>query len=244
MPDKLPPVILIADSDEIKCKTTANSIERYWFRVVRCYNVDSAYRSLAVNYTNMIILSSKIIEGNAKDFIGNLTGANRYPDIPVIIIADKEEIESFDSVKSDSIEILARPFDITQLMLSIKSLLRKSNPVFQDKILQHRNIKIDLATYQVYSSNRRIKVGPTEFKILELMMREPYTIFSGTQIIDYVWGADVKVDSRTVDVHINRLRSMLHYEDSDEPVIKTIRSSGYCLIVSKDTKNNNAGTET
>jgi two-component system phosphate regulon response regulator PhoB len=128
-------------------------------------------------------------------------------------------------------------------MLLIKSLLRKSKPIFQDKILQHRNIKIDLATYQVYCSNRRVKVGPTEFKILQLMMQEPYTIFNRNQIIDYVWGADNAVDSRTVDVHINRLRSMLHYDNSDEPVIKTIRSSGYCLLISKDDINNNAAPQ-
>ena len=244
MPDKLPPVILITDPDEVKCKTIANSIERYWFRVVRCYNQDTALRSLAVNYVNMLIISSKSIQGDAKEFITNLTAANKYEDIPVIIISDAEEVDNFAKVKSESLEVLVRPFDVTQLMLLIKSLLRKSNPIFQDKILQHRNIKIDLATYQVYCSNRKIKVGPTEFKILELMMREPYTVFSREQIIDYVWGADVNVDTRTVDVHINRLRSMLHYDDSDEPVIKTIRSSGYCLVIAKDNKkNNNAGTQ-
>jgi len=243
MPDKLPPVVLIADPDEVKCKIISNSIERYWFRVIRCHTVDSASRSLVVNNANMLILSSKITNGDMKEFISNLTSINKYSNIPVIIIADKEEESLFQNIKNDYIDVLVRPFDVSQLMLLIKSLLRKSKPIFQDKILQHRNIKIDLATYQVYCSNRRVKVGPTEFKILQLMMQEPYTIFNRNQIIDYVWGADIAVDSRTVDVHINRLRSMLHYDNSDEPVIKTIRSSGYCLLISKDDINNNAAPQ-
>jgi two-component system phosphate regulon response regulator PhoB len=231
MPDKLSPVVLVIEPDVVKSKVICNAIERYWFSVVRCPNYEHAERALAVNHVNMVIISTDLGGIHFKDVISKLRALEAYAELPVIIVVEGHEINQLDIAEDDLTEFLQRPFDVTQLMILIKTLLRKSKPVFQDKILQHRNIKMDLATFQVYCDKRRVRVGPTEFKILQLLLQSPKKVFARSQIIDYVWGTDANVDHRTIDVHINRLRTMLHYDDSDEPVIKTVRSAGYCITL-------------
>ena len=233
MIDKLPPIVLVIEQDETKSKSICNSIERYWFNVVRCTKLEHAQRALMVNNVNVILLQGEDPEINVAKFITATRLQDELKDLPILIMTDSEKKDQMvkDFASHELVEFLPSPFDASELMVAIKTLLRKSNPVFQDKILQHRNIKMDLSTYQVYCGKRSVRVGPTEFKILQLLMQSPQKIFSRQSIIDYVWGTDAKVDPRTVDVHINRLRSMLHYEEVNETVIKTVRSAGYCLVL-------------
>ena len=141
----------------------------------------------------------------------------------------KEFVENYKLTDTTLVEVVYRPFTPNQLMTAIKSLLRKSQPIFQDKIIKHKDVSMDLATYKVYRSNKVIHLGPTEFKILQLFIQAPRTIFSRQQIIDYVWGVDKIIELRTVDVHVNRLRSLMKLEKNEIPFIKTVRASGYCL---------------
>lgn len=233
MIDKLPPVVLVIEPDESKSKSICNSIERYWFNVVRCNKRDHVQRALMVNNINVILLEGEDPNVNVEKFIQEIRMQEEFKELPILVMVSNEKKDQMtkDFAHHELVEFLLSPFDASELMLAIKSLLRKSNPKFQDKILQHRNIKMDLSTYQVYCGKRSVRVGPTEFKILQLLMQSPQKIFSRQSIIDYVWGTDADVDPRTVDVHINRLRSMLHYEELNETVIKTVRSAGYCLVL-------------
>jgi two-component system phosphate regulon response regulator PhoB len=113
-------------------------------------------------------------------------------------------------------------------MITVKSLLRKSNPVFQNKFVKNKNITMDLATYKVFHGQKQVHFGPTEFKMLQLFITNPDNIYSRRQIIDYVWGVDKDISFRTVDVHINRIRKMMNLNDGNQ-VIRTIRGAGYCL---------------
>jgi two-component system phosphate regulon response regulator PhoB len=88
---------------------------------------------------------------------------------------------------------------------------------------------MDLATYKVQRAGKKIHLGPTEFKIMQMLIQSPKTILSRQRIIDYVWGGDQAIEPRTVDVHVNRLRSLVKINDEELPFIKTVRASGYCL---------------
>lgn len=114
-------------------------------------------------------------------------------------------------------------------MTTIRTLLRKSRPVFQDKIIKYNDIRMDLSTYRVYRNNKQVHLGPTEFKILQLLVQKPKSIYSRRQIIDYVWGTEKDIAHRTIDVHVNRIRTLMKLEKDQYQLIKTIRSAGYCL---------------
>jgi two-component system phosphate regulon response regulator PhoB len=113
-------------------------------------------------------------------------------------------------------------------MISIRSLLRRSNLILQDKVIKYKEVSMDLTTYKVTNNGRIIRLGPTEFKILQLFIKAPKVIFSRQDIVNKVWGRDTAIDLRTIDVHINRIRTSLKNKES-EVFIKTVRTTGYCL---------------
>ena len=113
--------------------------------------------------------------------------------------------------------------------MCIKSLLRKSKPVFQDKVIRYKDLTMDLATYKVHRGDKRIHLGPTEFKIMQMLIQAPKVILSRQEIIDCVWGSNQQIEPRTVDVHVNRLRSLVKIRENELPFIKTVRAAGYCL---------------
>ncbi len=230
MTDKLPPKILVVEADDILRTSLCNTIERYWFNVIRAFDQDSAIRFADVNKPNVTIISAKTPGVEITDFVKKIRKVDQCDNIPVIIITEGNIPEkSYANAKDDLIEYIQRPYTPNEIMTQIKNLLRRSNPVFQDKVIRYKEVSMDLATYKVTIGPKQVHLGPTEFKILQLLVQSPKTIFSRQQILDYVWGVDQKVEARTVDVHVNRLRGLMKQGKHDIPFIKTIRSAGYCL---------------
>lgn len=230
MSDKLPPKILILEADEIARTTLSNSIERYWFTVLRAGNIETAVRISSVNRPNVVIISSRS-EGFATDEAAfQIRQVKGCADIPIIfIMQDTETPLDYKPLDNSLIECVPRPYTPNEVLIAVKALLRRSKPIFQDKVIKYKDVSMDLATFKVMRGTKRIHLGPTEFKILELLIQSPKVIFSRSQIIDYVWGADQNIEARTVDVHVNRLRSLVKLHADEVPFIKTVRSAGYCL---------------
>lgn len=228
--DKLPPKIFVIESDEVENTALCNAIERYWFEVIRAKTTESALRIAELYVPHVAIISSKIYGKAAIELGANLQKIPGLQGLPLIFLIDQQEDSNdYNPYNNPCIEILHRPFTPNELMTAIKALLRKSSPVFQDKVLTYSDIKIDLATFKVRRGIKQIHLGPTEFKILQLFIQKPKNIYSRRQIIDYVWGADKEIAQRTIDVHINRLRTLMKLDTDRYPIIKTIRSAGYCL---------------
>lgn len=230
MSDKLPPKILILESDEIARTTLSNSIERYWFTVLRAATIESAVRIASVNRPNVIIISARNDSFATDEAAFQIRQIKGCADLPMIfIMKDSETPLDYKILDNDLIECVARPYTPNEVLIAVKALLRRSKPVFQDKVIKYKDVSMDLATFKVVRGVKRIHLGPTEFKILELLIQSPKVIFSRDQIIDYVWGADQNIEARTVDVHVNRLRSLVKLHADEVPFIKTVRSAGYCL---------------
>ncbi len=230
MTDKLPPKVFVIEKDDLLRTSLSNAIERYWFNVLRSPDIESAIRLMRVNQPNLVILSTKHMDKNPVVVVNEIRDLEHCSEMPVVIILeDTESAEAFKPIDNGNIAVVYRPYTPNEIMTSIKTLLRKSKPVFQDKIIRYKDLSMDLATFKVYRSNQHIHLGPTEFKILQLLVQSPKTIFSRQQIVDYVWGTHQPVESRTVDVHVNRLRSLIKTSPNEIPFIKTVRSSGYCL---------------
>lgn len=230
MSDKLPPKILILESDELARTSLCNTIERYWFTVLRAEGIDSATRIASVNQPNVVVVSSRNNDVSLTEAVCAIRSAKACSNVPVVLImAEGATPDSYKNLDNGLLECVARPFTPSEVLLAIKSLLRRSKPVFQDKVIKYKDLSMDLSTYKVMRGDKRIHLGPTEFKILQMLVQSPKVIFSRQQIIDYVWGAGMAIEPRTVDVHVNRLRSLVKLHKDEIPFIKTVRSAGYCL---------------
>ena len=229
MSDKLPPKILVIEHDDQSNAILCNTIERYWFDVTRARNAETALRLAYVNKPNAAIISSRLQDVSAIEMAARLKKVEGLQKIPIIFLVNQDEPAQHYSTNDDnSNKVLFRPFTPNELMINIKSLLRRSNPVFQNKFIKHKNITMDLATYKVFHGQKQVHFGPTEFKLLQLFMTNPDSTYSRRQIVDYVWGVDKDISFRTVDVHINRIRKMMDLNDGNQ-VIRTIRAAGYRL---------------
>jgi two-component system phosphate regulon response regulator PhoB len=230
MSEKLPPKILVIDTDEILRASVCSIIERYWFMVCRASDEQMAIQTFISEKPNIVIISSRLHGITALEMSNKLRNLS-YNKIAIIFLIDpNENIAVYQKRDMEFNEYLVRPYNSSELMLTIKRLLRRSQPIYQDRMVQYKDIILDLMTFQVFRLKTRLTVGPIEFKILSLFFQSPQTIFSRKQIIDYVWGVSENVEERTVDVHINRLRKIItNTGDSTQGFIKTVRSAGYCL---------------
>jgi len=150
--------------------------------------------------------------------------------LPVILIDTDSKV--LDQLKGDAAafdDYLIKPFAQNDLVSKVKSVLNKVRPTLVSKTLEYKDLKMDLASYKVSRHGREIHIGPTEFKILQCLIESPKKIFSRESLMQYVWGHTSNVEVRTIDVHINRLRTALKSSLDNAPFIKTVRSMGYCL---------------
>ena len=230
MSDKLPPKILVVEYDDQLNSTLCNTIERYWFNVIRARSAETALRLAYVNRPNAAIISSTLQDISAIEMAVRLKKVEGLQQIPIIFLINQaESVQNYNITNNDNFnKILFRPFTPNELMVTVKSLLRRSNPVFQSRFIKHKNITMDLSTYKVYHGQKQVHFGPTEFKMLQLFITNPNNTYSRRQIVDYVWGVEKEISFRTVDVHINRIRKMMDLNDGNQ-VIRTIRAAGYSL---------------
>ena len=122
-----------------------------------------------------------------------------------------------------------RPFSFNELMARIKAVIRRSNPNTVSDNLKYDDLFLDRIEKRVFRDNQEIKLGPTEFRLLEFFLTNPKRVYSRDQILEHVWPNNINVESRTIDVHIRRLRKSINFKNKKE-LIRTVRSSGYSLI--------------
>src|SRR5690606_24356188 len=125
-------------------------------------------------------------------------------------------------------DYVVKPFSVPELVARINALLRRANPQLVTSVLAAGDLELDRTTHRVRRAGRDLHLGPTEYRLLEYLMRTPGRVFSRSQLLDGVWGNDVYVDERTVDVHIGRLRKAINRGRSPDP-IRTVRGAGYAF---------------
>ncbi|MDN3031148.1 MAG: winged helix-turn-helix domain-containing protein [Candidatus Tisiphia sp.] len=227
--DKLPPRILVIESTKSVNASLSNVMERAWFNLIKTNTVEKAIVLSAINPPDIIIIDSIVQDKLATEIASKIREIDDLARVPIIFLLHPgESLSGYALEDSNFVACLIKPFTSDQLMLLIRSLLRRSNLILQDKVIKYKEVSMDLTTYKVTNNGRVIRLGPTEFKILQLFIKSPKVIFSRQDIVNKVWGKDAVIDLRTIDVHINRIRASLNNKDS-EVFIKTVRSTGYCL---------------
>jgi two-component system phosphate regulon response regulator PhoB len=149
--------------------------------------------------------------------------------LPVIMLTARgEESERVRGLSTGADDYVVKPFSTPELMARVKAMLRRVRPNSISSMLKCGDLELDRETYRVHRRSREIRLGPTEFKLLEFFMSSPGRVFSRAQLLDGVWGHDIYVDERTVDVHVGRLRKALNISNMPD-VIRTVRGAGYSM---------------
>jgi two-component system phosphate regulon response regulator PhoB len=155
---------------------------------------------------------------------------NKFKTLPIIMLTAKgEEEDKIKGLESGVDDYLTKPFSYKELLARIKAVLRRSNPEIVSDSLEFEDLSLDRVEKRVFRDNLEIKLGPTEFRLLEFFLMNPKRVYSRDQILENVWPNNINVESRTIDVHIRRLRQSINIDNKKE-FIRTVRASGYSLI--------------
>lgn len=150
-------------------------------------------------------------------------------DTPVIMLTARgEEEDRIRGLDTGADDYLTKPFSVPELTARVRALLRRSRPTIAAEVATFGDLSLDRETRRVRRGNREVHLGPTEFRLLDCLMQRPGRVFSREQLLDLVWGRDVYVEARTVDVHVGRLRKALNRRTERDP-IRTVRAAGYAL---------------
>ena len=145
-----------------------------------------------------------------------------------MLTAKSEEEDKVRGFESGVDDYVTKPFSYKEILLRVKSLLKRAKPSLVEDVSMFQDLKVDRITRRIYRADKEIKVGPTEFRLLDFLIKSPQRVYSREQLLNNIWGNEINVEARTVDVHIRRLRKAINIEGLPE-LIRTVRSSGYSL---------------
>jgi len=216
--------VLLALNDVSTLAVISYHLERYGFIVNSCRDTDLLIESVHKVEPNLIVLDEDLT-GDIKtsDLCESLKNKSRTKDINIILVSNaSEDTNKFYDDK------ISKPFAPSLLVSKIK-VFANNQMVETQKILSYHDIEMNVNAFKVSRLGNEIHLGPTEFKILQCLTELPGKVLSREHIMNYVWGYDAQVEQRTIDVHINRLRSALKNTGDEVPLIRTIRAAGYSL---------------
>ena len=148
---------------------------------------------------------------------------------PVIVMTARSAVsDRVDALDTGADDYIIKPYSVAELMARLRAHLRRVRPAQAGEVLEWQDIRLDPETHRVTRAGAGLKLGPTEFRLLSCLMERPGRVFSREQLLDRVWGRDIYVDSRTVDVHVGRLRKALMATGGEDP-LRTVRGAGYSL---------------
>ncbi len=221
--------VLLALSDAPILTVISYHLERYGFIVNSCRTTENLLESIERIEPSILILDEDLAgNSNASDVCSFIRSKSKIKDVNVILASKSLEVD--DKLINDRV---SKPFAPSELVNKIKALAKKEI-VKTQKILSYHDIEMNVNAFKVSRFGKPIHLGPTEFKILQCLLELPGRVLSREHIMNYVWGYNSQVEQRTIDVHINRLRSALKDNEDDVPLIRTIRAAGYSLNMPRE----------
>ena len=178
---------------------------------------------------DLLLLDWMLPEYSGIEICRKLRDRDTTKTVPIIMLtARSEEDDRILGLNSGADDYVVKPFSPKELVARVQATLRRSQPGFAEDKLVYADLTMDLDAHKVFRSEMPIHLGPTEYRLLQVFMQRPTRVFSREQLLDRVWGRDIYVEERTVDVHIRRLRKALN--ENDRPnIIRTVRGAGYSL---------------
>jgi two-component system phosphate regulon response regulator PhoB len=219
--------ILIVEDEESILELIAINLHQSGFNPIRALNAEFANKLIHESIPDLIILDWMLPAMSGIDFIKRLKSNALTKKIPIIMLTARSEEENMiQGLNSGADDYLTKPFSPRELVARIKAILRRQAPELIDEPIKISGLHLDPSNQRIWSNDNLIRMGPTEFKLLYLFMRNPDRVLSRNKILDKVWGNNSDIDDRTVDVHIKRLRASLS-EEGRQKLIQTVRGIGY-----------------
>ena len=228
------PLVLIVEDEAALVTLLRYNLEREGFRIAQASDGEEALMLAREETPDLVLLDWMLPLMSGIEVCRQLKRAPETRDTPIIMLtARREETDKVRGLDSGADDYITKPFSPTELIARVRAVLRRAQPSLSSEILTFHDLEMDLAAHRVRRAGQDIHLGPTEFRLLRHLMQHPGRVFSREQLLDSVWGRDVYVEPRTVDVHIRRLRKALNDKDALD-MIRTVRSAGYALDTSED----------
>jgi len=223
------PLVLIVEDQEALVTMLRYNLENSGFRVNTAGDGEEALVAAAEEVPDLILLDWMLPLMSGIEVCRQLRSKAETKRVPIIMLTARgEETDKLRGLDSGCDDYITKPFSPAELIARINAVLRRSKPELSSEMLTFEDLAMDLAAHRVRRSGQDIHLGPTEFRLLRHLMQHPGRVFTREQLLDSVWGRDVYVEPRTVDVHIRRLRKALNQGGEDD-LIRTVRSAGYSL---------------
>ncbi|CAN5255805.1 phosphate regulon transcriptional regulator PhoB [soil metagenome] len=223
------PYILVMEDEDALATLLQYNLEKEGYDVVIASDGEEGLVQVDERQPDLVLLDWMLPKVSGIEVCRRLRGRAETRNLPIIMLTARgEESDRVRGLDTGADDYLTKPFSMVELIARIRAVLRRIRPGLADDRVGHGDIVIDRVAHRVRRDGKEVHLGPTEFRLLDHFMRHPGRVFSREQLLDAVWGSDVYVEARTVDVHVGRLRKALDIGESANP-IRTVRSAGYSL---------------
>lgn len=223
------PTVLVVEDEPAQREVLAYNLEAEGFRVSRAENGEEAILLVDEVAPDIIVLDWMLPNLSGIEVCRQLKMRTETRGVPIIMLsARSEEVDRVRGLETGADDYVVKPYSVIELMARVRAQLRRTRPASMGERLEYEDIILDAETHRVTRQAKELKLGPTEFRLLSTFMEKPGRVWSREQLLDRVWGRDIYVDTRTVDVHIGRLRKALCAHGGEDP-LRTVRGAGYAL---------------
>ena len=223
------PYVLVVEDEDALSTLVQYNLQKEGYDVGIAGDGEEALIQIDERQPDLVLLDWMLPKVSGIEVCRRLRSKPETRNLPIIMLTARgEETDRVRGLDTGADDYLTKPFSMVELGARIRAVLRRIRPGLADDRVGHGDIVIDRVAHRVRRSGQEVHLGPTEFRLLDFFMQHPGRVFSREQLLDAVWGTDVYVEARTVDVHVGRLRKALNLGESANP-IRTVRSAGYSL---------------
>lgn len=223
------PLVLVVEDEAALATMLRYNLEKQGFRVDEAVDGQEALTRISETQPDLVLLDWMLPGVSGIEVCRQIRRRPTTRDLPVIMVtARTEDGDAVRGLNTGADDYITKPFNMESLLARMRALLRRSGAVPTKGQLAFQDITMDLAAHRVMRGPRSVHLGPTEYRLLEFLMQHPRRVFSREEVLDAVWGPDIHVEPRTVDVHIRRLRKAINGE-GELDLIRTVRAAGYAL---------------
>ena len=223
------PLVLLVEDEAALVTMLRYNLEKQGFRVDEAADGQEALIRIAEAQPDLVLLDWMLPGVSGIEVCRQIRRRPQTRDLPVIMVtARTEDQDAVRALNTGADDYVTKPFSVDALLARMRALLRRSGAVPAKGLLEFHDIQMDLSAHRVTRNGRRVHLGPTEFRLLEFLMQHPRRVFNREEMLDAIWGPDIHVEPRTVDVHIRRLRKSINLE-GELDVVRTVRTAGYAL---------------
>ncbi|MDR0217911.1 MAG: phosphate regulon transcriptional regulator PhoB [Enterobacteriaceae bacterium] len=219
-------ILVVEDETPIR-EMVCFALEQNGYEPVEAEDYDTAIGCLSEPYPDLVLLDWMLPGGSGIQIIKQMKHSNSTKEIPIMMVTARGEEE--DRVRGLDVgadDYITKPFSPKELIARVKAVLRRISPMAAEDIIHINGLVLNSTSHRVSSQGTDLDIGPTEFKLLHFFMTHPERVYSREQLLNYVWGTNVYVEDRTIDVHIRRLRKVLEIGGHDK-MVQTVRGTGY-----------------